>query len=189
MLVRLLSADYGLLRSRLRGVRRATSRLKILKEPGVFADLHFWGRPSAEISQLLTGVTLESFVGARDRWQRLCAVAGILAFAEAFTTPFDSRSKDKLALTLECLGRLDGAKANNANEEGLVLAYKLRFLDLSGWRFSVNDTARFSLDAKMQNLCRAFEEGKWPAVEEEGFLRSVERAVDLYADALRDKVT
>ncbi|MBI2071348.1 MAG: DNA repair protein RecO [Elusimicrobia bacterium] len=181
-LVRVLSLEHGLLNLILRGVRRGQSRLKILKEPGIYARLHCWARPDVSaLPQLLTGRTIEIFDGLRRDFALFESMLGLLRFGEMFLTPYDTRSEEKFLLLLETLSRLTCGGCQEAAWP--ALGFKLKMLELSGWRFSSSEPARGFLDAKMRAICGSLERGVFPA-DEPAPPEAALRLLDGYAQGL-----
>lgn len=185
-LIRVLSEAYGLMTLKMRGVRRPTSRLKIFKEPGVFADLHVWMNPrQTGMARLLTGQVFEDFSQIRHDIARWLAVSQILNFTELFLTPFDPKAQEKLLVVLETLSRL--ADALPSQTEALVLAAKLKTLDLSGWKFSATQIASL-LDANIKEICVMLESGFFPdALSQGNAFKTIHRAVDLHTTHLLER--
>jgi len=180
-LVRALSGERGLLTLKLRGARRPRARLRFLKEPGIFADLHLYGKPEqAKPVQMLTGTILESFEGARENFENFHAAADVLKFARDFSTAFDSRSQEKLCLTLETLARL----ALGPSPAYAVIAYKLKMLEMSGWKLSSSELALTGFDPAAVALCERLEQGGRPLGHEAGLAAKLERMLALHAERL-----
>ncbi|MBI4063082.1 MAG: recombination protein O N-terminal domain-containing protein [Elusimicrobia bacterium] len=184
-LIRALSEDCGILTARLRGVRRGSSRLKIFKEPGVFADMHLWGDPGhGGVCTFLTGRALEDFGFVRRDMESWESFLGILEFTRLFSIPFDFRSREKLQLILQTLKR--GVFTEESLRPALFLKIRLKILELSGWKFSDSETARRFLDAKIREFCRVFEEGSIPPLDEES-RRAIEQILGLYTTSLLER--
>ncbi|MBI4669883.1 MAG: recombination protein O N-terminal domain-containing protein [Elusimicrobia bacterium] len=193
-IVHLLCGRRGLVTARLQSARKAGSRLKILKEPGVYAALHLWSRDqtAGTICRLLTGQVLEIFPQARCGGQTLEWLIVALNFARTFLTPFDMRAGEKMSLVLETL-----AKLNSMNVElpATMLGYKLKMLELSGWKLSKADTGLRFLDTNSRRLCAALEEGRplgeprqgagRPLSPDESLtIEKIEKGLALYAENL-----
>lgn len=178
--VRAASAQWGLMTLVLRGARRPGARLKFLKEPGIYADLQLYGKPSGDRTmQLLTGTILESFLEWRESLESFRRGLGLLRFSETFMTPFDPKAEEKVCLILETLACL---AQGFTSREALALSFKLKMLDLSGWRLSANNAASY-LDPLTQDACLALESGRLAAVEPQS-LATLDSVVSLYVDRL-----
>ena len=157
----LCSPQYGLLTLKMPGVRRARSKLKPFKEPAIHAELHCYGKPNQNrIPTLLTGRILGSFESLRTSYGKLKCALSILRFSELFLTPFDPKAKEKFLLLIETMNQLTRCPDSVGRTPfgGFpLLAYKLKVLDLSGWRFSASDAARTILDDKMLGHCENLE--------------------------------
>ncbi|MBI4369310.1 MAG: hypothetical protein HY547_03660 [Elusimicrobia bacterium] len=181
VLLRVCSPDYGLLVLRQRSARCGSSRLKIFKEPGVFADAHCWGRPSDHsAAQLLTGRPLEIFERLRRDEEKLIYLGQALALTQRFLLPHDPKAEAKFLLLIEFLARLDSGFDGIL---GMVLL-QLKMLELSGWKFSTSEPARQFLDAKMRNQSQLLEIGILPSSNSGFDGERLMKILDFYAQGL-----
>lgn len=183
MWVSLASPDFGLTQAKMTGVRRPRSRLKALKEPGVFADIQLYGKiGQANPLTLLTGKVIDDFAGLRRDFNALKSSLDLLRFAEAFLTPFDSRADDKLNLLLDALRGLSQSNAQDIVGRILAVA-KVQILNLSGWRFGLSDVAKTALSPSLLSFCETLEMNN-DCVSQEQDYNKLNYFIDLYAGEL-----
>lgn len=181
--VALATPQWGLLQAKMPGVRRGRSRLKPLKEAGVWVDVNLYGKPGqSRPLTLLTGRIVKSFGGLRTNLEAFKLLFETLRFSEVFLVLFDSQSQEKFNLLVRTLEALE-SDSDSGLAQGLALSYKLKVLDLSGWRFSASDWARASLDDKMIQLCKNLEAGVTFA-QEKAAVKKLEYFMELYTEGL-----
>jgi DNA repair protein RecO (recombination protein O) len=146
LIVTVLSSDYGVLKTFAKSPRKVKSRFGSSLEPLTWSRISFWGKEDAALPRLTQSDIIRPFQPLRDNLDSFFRAAEIaeltlslLAEREACAEVF-SLFKAVLSRIETCLSGED--KGRNGLLDRLVLFYKVRLLDLTGYGPALDGCAR-----------------------------------------------
>lgn len=149
LIVTLLSLDYGLLKTFAKSPRKITSRFGSSLEPLTYTQISFWGREDAPLPRLTQSDIIRPFQTVRDNLEGFFSAAEI---AELTLNILPEREPNGgvFCLLRDILGKIEeGVSGNNGNSremkgllDRLVLFYKVRLLDMTGYGPALDGCAR-----------------------------------------------
>jgi DNA repair protein RecO (recombination protein O) len=149
LIVTVLSSDYGVLKTFAKSPRKVKSRFGSSLEPLTWSRISFWGKEDAALPRLTQSDIIRPFQPLRDNLDSFFRAAEIaeltlslLAERETCAEVF-SLFRGVLDRIEACLsGKDGGGRERNGLLDRIVLFYKVRLLDLTGYGPALDGCAR-----------------------------------------------
>ncbi|HAM53521.1 MAG TPA: DNA repair protein RecO [Nitrospiraceae bacterium] len=148
LIVTFLSLDYGLLKSFAKSPRKVKSRFGSSLEPLTYSKISFWGREDADLPRLTQSDIVRPFQSIRGNIAVFFKVVEIIELTLNLL-PEREPNKGIFYLLKEILSKIEesGGDHTVTHEKAkdflkrLVLLYKVRFLDMTGYGPALNGCA------------------------------------------------